>query len=717
MKTKLKNAPFLKDQPNEPLTEMLILAGAEAWQAWGKEGKGQGWHLLTELINSDHKQKPVILGGEQLEEISRLRLAPEKQKFVRIFQFGELTQSHINAICLNLAKHSEAETVSLCDNIGQLRENLSDYIARLRNDEEAKQYAEQVAELSEAPQAEKSAPFIEYRTGKLNGLYYVVPKLDRDGDIISERATWLCDDLKIVGRGISNTGQFYYIFQWKHAFNHKTITEAMPTADLGKSQAWDYFKTNGLRMSTSEQVKNLVDYFHIQGESKPEWIITNKTGWTGGAYLLPNGEIIGEPNKPIIFTNKSASKIGYGKKGSAESWREEVGQHIAGNASMMLGVATALASPLLAILNADPFGVHLFNQSSKGKTTTLNIANSIYGNPKEILLTWNTTPHGINNEANSRNDGFLTLDELGQAKKFYEVENIAYSLFNGSGRIQGMKEGGNHEINRWKITALSTGEKDLETYLQTKGIAINAGQLVRLLNIPIAEPCNLSGFRNAKEHADHLNQATFEHYGVIGREWLKYLTKHSDDVRGVYDGYNRQWLQRLPEGASGQVQRVASRFAILETALQLARDLTGWSEHDNSEALIKCFNDWLAEFGIENREEQKIPEMVTAWILENRDSRFIEIPKNSGASIRNTAGYRILRNHLSGDREHFYIYPKAFNEAIGEHPTKIACDVLISKGMLKPGTEKAKPYVVRVPKNIDQSRPRSYLVYLLEEED
>ncbi len=75
MKTKLKNAPFLKDQPNEPLTEMLILAGAEAWQAWGKEGKGQGWHLLTELINSDHKQKPVILGGEQLEEISRLRLA------------------------------------------------------------------------------------------------------------------------------------------------------------------------------------------------------------------------------------------------------------------------------------------------------------------------------------------------------------------------------------------------------------------------------------------------------------------------------------------------------------------------------------------------------------------------------------------------------------------------------------------------------------------
>ncbi|MFQ1048384.1 DNA primase family protein [Avibacterium paragallinarum] len=156
MKTKLKNAPFLKDQPNAPLDEMLILAGSEAWNLWGKDGNGEGWALLNDLIHGNRQQKPVILGGDQLEEISRLRLAPENQKFVRICQFGELTQSHINAICLNLAKHSEAETVSLCDNIGQLRENLSDYIARLRNDEEAKQYAEQVAELSEAPQ--KTAP-------------------------------------------------------------------------------------------------------------------------------------------------------------------------------------------------------------------------------------------------------------------------------------------------------------------------------------------------------------------------------------------------------------------------------------------------------------------------------------------------------------------------------------------------------------------------------
>lgn len=709
---KLINAPFFKEQNSIPFDEMVVLVGSEAWQAW-KNGEGQYWHLLTERLKSDYKQKPVILGDEQLKSVQSLRIAPKEKKYIRLVQFGNLSSDQLDSICINLAKTTQTEKVIHCNNIGELLADLSGFVAKIRSGESIAEEVQKFTNIEESN--DRTSSYIEYRSGKLNGLYYVIPKLDREGDVIYEREIWLCDDLKVIGRSISNTGVFYYVFEWQHAFNNKKVVEAVSTADLGKSQAWDYFKANGLRMSTCEQLKHLVDYFHLQGENSQEWIITNKTGWNSGAYLLPSGEIIGQPDKPIIFTNKSASKQGYDKKGTLESWRDQVGQYVEGNTSMMLGVATALASPLLSLLNADPFGVHLYNQSSKGKTTTLNLANSIYGNPKEIILTWNTTPHGINNEATARNDGFITLDELGQAKRYNDVENIAYSLFNGSGRVQGMKEGGNHEINRWKITALSTGEKDLETYLQSKGITINAGQLVRLLNIPIVEPHHLGNFATAKAHADHLNNAVLEHYGVLGREWIALLAGSKEAVKSTYQHHNKQWINRLPQEASAQVQRVASRFAILETALQLAKDLTGWSEHSNSEALIKCFNDWLLEFGIENREEQKIPEMMIDWLLENRDSRFIEVPSNLDAVIRNTAGYRVLENPPFNDKEHFYVYPKAFNEAIGDYPVKIAREVLAEVGMLKKGTESDRPYVVRVPKNIDKSRPRSYLIYMREE--
>ena len=62
---------------------------------------------------------------------------------------------------------------------------------------------------------------------------------------------------------------------------------------------------------------------------------------------------------------------------------------------MMIGVAVALAAPMLSLLGRESFGVHLFAESSKGKSTTLNIANSIYGNPEKIKLSWSTTATGV----------------------------------------------------------------------------------------------------------------------------------------------------------------------------------------------------------------------------------------------------------------------------------------------------------------------------------
>ncbi|MDK6603817.1 DUF927 domain-containing protein, partial [Escherichia coli] len=87
--------------------------------------------------------------------------------------------------------------------------------------------------------------------------------------------------------------------------------------------------------------------------------------------------------------------------------------------------------------------------------------------------------------AEAHNDGLLPLDEIGQAGNAREVSTSAYTLFNGSGKLQGAKDGGNREIKHWRTVAISTGEMDVETFLKTEGIKIKAGQLVRLLNVPM----------------------------------------------------------------------------------------------------------------------------------------------------------------------------------------------------------------------------------------
>ena len=81
----------------------------------------------------------------------------------------------------------------------------------------------------------------------------------------------------------------------------------------------------------------------------------------------------------------------------------------------MLGVSASMAkAPLIGLVGADGFGVHLFEQSSAGKTTTANIASSVWGVPDALRLTRYRTALGIANEAEAHNDGLLPLDEIGR---------------------------------------------------------------------------------------------------------------------------------------------------------------------------------------------------------------------------------------------------------------------------------------------------------------
>ncbi len=710
----------------KPLEDMVVLIGNNAWDIWGN-GKGEQWLFLNEnILKRDVKFKPFIFGANPLKNIVNLNISPKNQRYIQLFDCG-LTEEQKSAICYNLATKTDAEIVRFHNALtGEMIENCSDYIRRIRKDDET---AKMIAQSTIDSTQPKTTPYIDYRdNGVLSGLFYVVPKVDREtGEILREDLKWVCDKLTLIGKGKNENGDYFYIFQWHNADEKAPRIEAINCGDFGSDTAWRLLKNQGLKMTSKTGItQNLVEHFHSVGLSVENWSVTHSTGWHNGAYLLPSGEIIGNPSQPIIFKNKSANSSGYDVKGTVESWQNEIARYVNKNTSMMLGVATALASPILRLINAKSFGVHLFNASSKGKTTTLNIANSIYGNPDLIDLSWNTTPTALSNEASARNDGFITLDELGQAKKIFDVENIAYSLFNEKGRAKGMKEGGNDELSRWKITALSTGEKDVEGFLKSKGVDINAGQLVRLLNVPLIEATHLHGFINNKNHADHLNEASFQHYGAIGREWIKFIADNPQLIKDEYKRFKALWADRLSENTASQVQRVASNFAILETALHLARHLTKWSEEDNRECLIKSFHDWLADFGTTDREEARIIEFFNGWLDENAESGFIQIPEPPTQRIINKIlGYRILE--VSGlEREHFYIHPKAFNDVIllSGYPKKIVFEKMEQHNMIRAGKEqKTRPYQHKVPASLEKlmnsKGKRFYVVYpaLIEDDE
>ncbi|WP_439287105.1 DUF927 domain-containing protein [Lonepinella sp. BR2357] len=566
----------------------------------------------------------------------------------------------------------------------------------------------------------KNTPYVDYKEMEnQSGLFFINPEqITYKGDtpiIKPEKISWICNKLELKGQGKDNQGDYYYLFSWQNTDEKAPRLEAVALSDFGSETGWKQLKAKGLKMTQGQGlVSKLTDHFHQISQQMPtNWKITKLSGWQNGAYLLPNGEMIGEPTSPIYFTNQSSKSLGYTTGGTLESWQNEIAQNVRGNSSMMLGVAVALSAPMLKILERDSFGVHLFGQSSKGKTTILKIANSIYGKGKDIMLNWNATALSVQNEAAARNDGFVGLDEIGQATDGLMLKKTAYDLFNEISKGQSNKDGVNKEAKHWKITALSTGEKDLETQIKialggAKGATVHAGQLVRFLNIQIQDIQALHQFKNTKAHADHLNEKVLEHYGIIGREWISYLAKNKKQVKQKYEEVKLKWIE-LTETMSDQVKRVATeRFATLETALQLAQHLTGWTADENERAITENFLNWKEDYGETNREEKDIAETVINWILQN-ESRFCTVEPNSGLydkefKPQNMAGFKVISTEK--EPEHFYIYPNAFREMASDYQIKMACKILFSAGILKPmrKPERNYEYHFTIPKTITGGR-------------
>ncbi|QZP15799.1 DUF927 domain-containing protein [Avibacterium paragallinarum] len=732
MKKCTKNAPHLKEAWNKNAFELLILAGSRAWEAWNK-GKGIEWQNIADALQIEpfntqggaiprYEQTPVILGNNQLAEIDQLRIAQPEQRHIKIIQCGELSQQKITALCLNLAT-TKAETIELLDSATLTRnEDLSGYIQRLR--EQGTETAELIAQTGESEQERTKpnnlSPYIEKRTESgETGLYRIIPKLDKDTGEIIERVQWLSDVVDVVGIGRSES-ESYLVLQWQLEGSGQKVVEALPLGDIGEREGWRTLKNRGLKVTSNSTLKNeLADYLQTTGDRKL-WTITNLTGWQNGAYLLPNGEAIGEPKHPVLFRSQSAGFAGYQVKGTLESWQNEIGQYVKGNPTMMLGVACALSAPLIHLLDADSFGVHIFGGSTSGKTTTANIAASVYGHPEITRVSWNATALGLSNEAAARNDGFLVMDEIGQGANKKHAEQTAYTLFNGIGKIQGAKEGGNREVNRWRIMAFSTGEVDLENYLAQAGIKTNAGQLVRLLNIPITAATQFHHFKDGKNHADHLNQASKKHYGAIGREWINWLIANQSDLVNVHKKIKDKWLARLPQKAGPQVQRVASRFAVLETALTLSSHLTQWKVAECGEALLHCFNEWVSVYGLDSREKKQIIAQANGWLLRN-GARFIEYPFNPNQpEPKDTAGYKELGESVLNKDARYWIFPQVYlQDVIAGFDESIANKVLAEAGMLSTTNAKHKSYKYKkpLPRPIAGNKTiRCYVLAVLDEE-
>ena len=541
-----------------------------------------------------------------------------------------------------------------------------------------------------------------------DGVFWVSPKVDKESGAIINNESWLCSPLDVIGTGRDDKDQ-YLIIRWLAFGSAEPTTAAIPLADIGEREGWRTLKAGGVNVTTKSSLRAILADWLQRCGSRDLWRVAHATGWQCGAYIMPDGEIIGTPENPVLFNGRSSAAAGYTISGTAESWRNSVASLAFGNYSMMTGIGAALAAPLIGLVGADGFGIHFYEQSSAGKTTTANVASSLYGNPDLLRLTWYGTALGLANEAAAHNDGLMPLDEVGQGADPVSVSQSAYALFNGVGKLQGAKEGGNRDLKRWRTLAISTGEMDLETFIATAGRKTKAGQLVRLLNIPLSKAVRFHQCQNGKQHADALKDAYQNHHGAAGREWIRWLADHQQQAVEAVRESEARWRSLIPADYGEQVHRVAARFAILEAALLLGGVVTGWDAQTCRDAIQHSYNAWVREFGTGNKEHQQIIEQTEAFLNAYGLSRFAPFPYSpSDMPIKELAGYRQRGEHEESPMI-FYTFPSAFEQEIAKgFNAKQFAEVLKSSGMLNPPTS-GRGYQRKSPR----IQGRQFNVYVL----
>ncbi|AUV02452.1 DNA primase [Enterobacteriaceae bacterium ENNIH1] len=534
---------------------------------------------------------------------------------------------------------------------------------------------------TDLPEKDPLRPHIESRS---DGVYWIVPKVDKESGEVINNESWLASPMDVIGTGRDDKDQ-YLILRWLAFGAGIPTTAAIPLADIGEREGWRTLKSGGVNVTTKSSLRAILADWLQRSGSRELWRVVHATGWQCGAYIMPDGEIIGSPSHPVLFSGRSSAAAGYVVKGTAQSWRDSVGRLAEGNYSMMTGVGAALAAPLIGLVGADGFGIHFYEQSSAGKTTTANVASSLYGDPDLLRLTWYGTALGLANEAAAHNDGLMPLDEVGQGADPVSVSQSAYALFNGVGKLQGAKEGGNRDLKRWRTVAISTGEMDLETFIATAGRKTKAGQLVRLLNIPLSKAVRFHGHQNGKQHADALKDAYQHNFGAAGREWIKWLADHQQQAIDTVRECEARWRSLIPADYGEQVHRVAARFAILEAALLLCAVVTGWDAQTCRDAIQHSYNAWLREFGTGNKEHQQIVEQTEAFLNAHGLSRFAPFPYSpADLPIRDLAGYRQRGGHDESPMI-FYTFPATFEKEIAAgFNAKQFAEVLKNAGMLTP---------------------------------
>ena len=400
---------------------------------------------------------------------------------------------------------------------------------------------------------------------------------------------WRADDLGVVlndvtaqGVPITITACPHPIIPIERYINLDTDTEKIKLAFF-KDSRWREVtvdagtvlnKTSIIQLAdrgvlvTSESAKDLVKYLSdvisLNAREIPLYNSIGRLGWIDGDFIPYNDAVKydGDADFKSIYDN-----VTY--EGSYDLWLEHI-KELRKDINIRLVLAASFASPLIEIVGALPFILHLWGTTGFGKTVTLMVASSVWGNPEMGCL---TRTMNMTANAMARTSAFLynipfCADELQQIKQNWSnYDSLIMYLTEGIDRGRAKARGGVEQTKIWRNSFIFTGEEPI-----TKA-ASGGGVKNRVIEIECDKKIIQDGNYTAnlvKANYGYAGRAFIAHLNhLINTDKQSIIDRYKTLFKGILSATDTTDKQALSLALMLLADELSSKFIFKDTALTI----------------------------------------------------------------------------------------------------------------------------------------------------
>ncbi|WP_460067335.1 DUF927 domain-containing protein [Streptomyces sp. YKOK-I1] len=422
----------------------------------------------------------------------------------------------------------------------------------------------------------------------------------------------------------------------------------------------------------------------IPSEQLARWL-----GWQDDGTFVSSPEDGIKVDVP--FEEQRGPARAHARKGTLDGWRDTVAQ-LAAYPVPRVAIAAALAAPLLKPLGLNSFTLDISSRSTKGKTTALQCALSVWADPSEhasAMSNWRTTLYAIEKRLNLVRGIVTIFDETMAVTDDTLIDEVLYQLPMNHGKARSGGAFGN--MLPWETILLSSGERPALSFTTSQGAA------ARILGTTIA-PFGDGGGPTAAA----AREGVLANHGHAGPEFIRYILSGLAQPNGreKLKEHHRTLVDEF-RGGGDMTNRRAPMVAVLVLAETLACR-TGLLPYEPLPHDV-----WRGLFTAHNPTDNR-PEMALDVLREYVAGHAHELYSAARAAINERPPYSGWIGALSGDgsTRKVALLPERVRKILAEAGYSLDAVVgsWVDAGYLETLKSQRPPHLV--PKRFDGARAK-----------